>query len=350
MKKHLLLTYFIFCIIFLPAITIAVTDNITGSDYIRTGETIFDLTNGDYVLPKFSPNGKYFAYSEVINDSTYETTQVLLLNLKSHAIDTILKSNIANKYATYKSFVTGIDWSADNKILFVTLHDGDVSSSTVKINITTHKIESSKATLEYRPLSVSENRILAKLINLYPEINNEAFENTFKNLSYLYVPDNGIILQNNYVSEDHNIWYLNTKINKKQTLISLLPNEYYSFGSGAIYNKSAVFVVKKDSLAKLYTFVDDSLKYLTGFLTTLQTPTILVKGTSSNYVYYNLVTAEPYEKSNNPVFCFNGVINKQLIDFQYIYDFDVNFTNKLIALCHWEKGKRYITIKHLLDN
>lgn len=347
MRKYLFLLLLFTYVSFFNVTNIFPYENNTG-DYIRTGSIIIELTNGDYVLPKFSPNGKYLAYSEVISDSNSETTQLLLLNLSDNSIDTILKPNTANKYATYKSFAIDLSWSIDGKYVFVTLHDGDVNSYKLKINILTHNIVSVIETPEYRVLPNEQKRLLSKLIKMYPEICNDAFDNIFSNNFYLYIPKKGVILQKSYANEDNDIWYLDYNIHNIKKLIPLKNEDNYSFGGGASCNQSAVFVIKKDSLAQLYTYIGGSINYLSSFQTTIQTPTILTKKSTNNSVYYLLTTCYSYEKLNNPVFCFNGKTNKQLIDYQNIYDFDVSFTNKLIAICHWKNDKRYITIKYLL--
>src|SRR5207247_3500028 len=68
-----------------------------------TGRTITELRAGDYVWPKFSPNGRLLAVSQVLADSAGENTQILILDMRRGVLDTLLSAKAADVRSARRS-------------------------------------------------------------------------------------------------------------------------------------------------------------------------------------------------------------------------------------------------------
>lgn len=115
-----------------------------GVKQVKTsGKIIATIEKGDFIFPRFSPDGNLLAYAKVIINDNVENTAIYLLNLKTHKIYSLLGAAAAKKYATYKTFVSEMKW-LDAKRLKVTLSDGDVDETTIVFNVLTQHIISKK--------------------------------------------------------------------------------------------------------------------------------------------------------------------------------------------------------------
>ncbi len=103
-----------------------------------SGEEILHL-KGDVVYPRFSPNGRYLAYSKVIVENKIENTEVLVYDLKKKKEIVLLDPQSAKDYATYKAYVLHIQW-LNNRHLKVNVSDGDVDSTDITFDVLQRKI------------------------------------------------------------------------------------------------------------------------------------------------------------------------------------------------------------------
>jgi Tol biopolymer transport system component len=102
------------------------------------------LNHGDYVHPKFSPDGKLLAYSRVIleksrDGNNTEYTEVLIMDLTTGKIKKLLDPEASKKYAVYKAYVSDLEWK-NNRECIVTVSDGDVGASILTIDSLKQKV------------------------------------------------------------------------------------------------------------------------------------------------------------------------------------------------------------------
>jgi hypothetical protein len=104
-----------------------------------SGVLVVTIKNGDFVYPTFSPDAKRLAYSRVIRRKDFESTEVLLYDLNTHKQSVLLNSKKAETYATYKVFVSGMQWQSKNH-LQVSVGDGDVGGTDLIFDPVTRKL------------------------------------------------------------------------------------------------------------------------------------------------------------------------------------------------------------------
>ncbi len=90
-----------------------------------SGRTLATITEGDFVHPSLSPNGRMLAYARVVRDKNMESTEVLLMDLASGKRWTLLSRKAARRYAVYQAFVTAIKWIGAIRVR-ASIADGDV--------------------------------------------------------------------------------------------------------------------------------------------------------------------------------------------------------------------------------
>ncbi len=111
-----------------------------GHAAIASGSVIAALTDGDYFLPVFSPNGRRLAcarkairrgvteYSKNKNDPhDFVTGELILLDTSTWQPTLCLQADACAKYRVYAAPIIGIEWRSNDR-LTVTLHDGDVDN------------------------------------------------------------------------------------------------------------------------------------------------------------------------------------------------------------------------------
>ena len=103
------------------------------------GALVATIKNGDFVHPTFSPDAKRLAYSRVITRKDFESTDVSLYDLSTHKRLVLLNSRKAERYATYKVFVSGMQWESRNR-LQVSVGDGDVDGTDLIFDPVTRKL------------------------------------------------------------------------------------------------------------------------------------------------------------------------------------------------------------------
>ena len=93
------------------------------------------ISEGDFVHPRFSPDGTQLIYADVLVRDGVEGTSVYLMDLKSKSVRTLLGAEDADKYSVYKVFVTNIQW-LDNTRVALMLSDGDVGTTEMILKVT----------------------------------------------------------------------------------------------------------------------------------------------------------------------------------------------------------------------
>jgi len=92
------------------------------------GDVLWDLDDGDFLFPRFSPDGSTLAFASSIVRDEVEGTEVFLLDLATGKRRRLLDADDAAKLGVYKAFVGDLAWS-DRSVLWVDVYDGDVGGT-----------------------------------------------------------------------------------------------------------------------------------------------------------------------------------------------------------------------------
>src|SRR6266542_3402122 len=271
-----------------------------------TGRTIRLLALGDYVLPRFSPSGQLLAISEVLADTVHENTQILILNMRRSALDTLLPAEAAAKYATYKAYVSDFEWLSDSSLL-AWIPDGDVGAAAVTFNVRSKRIireehhEGEEDSIPpYQPLADSLGR-------LYPDVATPRASPSDVFGSALSWPTvrvrSAVLLQKRYAGVDDDVWLYRLDRPDAKRILPL------SGGPRA---------------------------------------SLSVRRQRGDNVWFILRVHESYEHGNNPAFLYDGERLLPFADYAELADFDVHPATRRIAFVYWDGTQRHLAVKELV--
>ncbi|HEX5875825.1 MAG TPA: hypothetical protein VFY60_14355 [Pyrinomonadaceae bacterium] len=308
-----------------------------------SGKEIAAFKNGDYVHPTFSPDGKVLAYSKVLVRRDFENTEVLLYSLSTRRTSVLLNSQRAKKYATYKAFVSEMEWRSPRR-LDVVIGDGDVDSTRLTFDpfrrrLLREKHESSADDWP-PPMSPLQRQARQQAVTLFPDFPPEVLDSELLNFAPV-LPGKGIVLR-----EKGGVSFLDFESKSQKRLISVPGNAPYNLNGGLSFGSSIIIAVSDRSKTYLFLYRDEKIKPLAE----LKSPGhswIEVKHRSSEGVVFLVRTHATYERGDNPLFIFNGDRLLQVKEYPELHDAAVDPAGQRIAFCYWDGNQRHIVIKEL---
>ncbi|MBK6313629.1 MAG: PD40 domain-containing protein [Blastocatellia bacterium] len=111
------------------------------------GAVVATIDGGDFVYPRFSPDGKKLAYVSVQVVEGAELDEVILFDIASQKKRKLIDVGEAKKYATYSAYVSSMEWTGRNR-LRVSMSDGDVDSEQLTFNTISGRIVRRRHTSE----------------------------------------------------------------------------------------------------------------------------------------------------------------------------------------------------------
>lgn len=306
------------------------------------------IKNGDFVHPTFSPDGNLLAYSRVVVKGDLETTDVLLFNLSTQKHSVLLNSRRAEAYATYKAFVTGMEWRSTRR-LEVSVGDGDVGLTHLIFDPVSRKLLRERVEsfdeVETISLAPGPQKAYRRAQDLFPFFPGPVLENALYNMA-LVIPDRGIVLQKNYAGEDNNIWFLDFQNKSVRALINLPDDSIRAFGGGVSFKSSIILVLSRSPKTFLFLYRDGKIRAL-GEFNSKVVQGIEVKHVSPSRVIFLVRTHAPYERGDNPLFVFDGSQLLRIKDYSDLHDSNVDRSGRRIAFCHWVGAQRHIVVREL---
>lgn len=315
-----------------------------------SGATITTRTNGDFVHPTFSPDGKTLAYSKVLLKGEFENSEVVLHDLSKNRQTVLLGSKKAATYATYKAAVTGMKWTSASR-LEVEVSDGDVGLTYLTFNPLTRRLLKQRVEdldeLEEPPLSLIQQKAYRQARSLFPSFPDEVLDEALHNRAFV-MPERGILLQKNYAGHDHNIWFLDFQNKSASSLLALPAESMHAFGGGVEFKSAIVFALTRGPKTHLYLYQNEQLSEL-GQFNSSGYSWIEVKHASPSRVIFLLRTYASYERGDNPLFIFDGRQLLRVNDYSELYDVNIDPRGRRIAYCYWAGDKRHLAVKELIE-
>jgi hypothetical protein len=305
------------------------------------GKTVLHLSNGDYIYPRFSPNGRFLAYAESLLVQQKESTAIYLYDFKTKTRRILLGSKQANQYATYRAFVVDIKWLG-NEFIEAALSDGDVDTNVLTISVTSNKIVKEKT------ISAGEDGKVATMANtlnkLYPDVEREVFQSAIDAGTTIKIRG-GVILQKNYSGQDHHIWFYGTKKKQVRKILPLDASDSYALGGGIQTKNQLIFAINSSGKSYLIQYRKPNTVKPLAVYKSARAAWIITRLKTPSVAYFTLLLNESYQKGHNPIFRFSrrqGLL--EIAECQLCYDFDVDKQQKRLAITYWSGKKRELRI------
>jgi hypothetical protein len=137
----------------------------------------FSIDDGDYILPRVSPDGRALAYAEVTvfegADFRMESTRLWLLDLTTRERTLLLDEGSALPYGHYAASAIDLDWASANEVS-LHLHDGDVGVSTLVFDVRTREL-TSESHFPGGPMSAEAEEMARRVRDEFPDRAGEVY-------------------------------------------------------------------------------------------------------------------------------------------------------------------------------
>jgi hypothetical protein len=312
-----------------------------------TGKILTTLQDGDYVLPRFSPDSRYLALSRVVLQGNTELTEIQALDLKTLEVKVLLDAKASLKFAIYKSFVAGFAWM-DATTLKAGISDGDVNGVDLIFDVAAGKLVGKKPFSLTDDPSGREEALTPELTAAFPSIPKPVLANALVN-GYK-VGDKKHIVQKNYWKQDNHIWYLDGE-RKEMTKLIEIPDEWiYSLRGGLASGKAFILLVAYGQEAWLVRHAGGKMELLHRFaVKNYQQTGLRVEYVRGDRVLFQVSTGPDYEKRENFLFIHDKSGLRKIKETAPIYDLDVDPAGALIGLSQWHGKQRKLVVRELKE-
>jgi uncharacterized membrane protein YfcA len=309
-----------------------------------TEKTVATITDGDFVHPAFSPDGKKLAYSGVIVENKTELTEIFVRDLKTGNVTRLLDTEKSQSYAVYKSYVFDLTWK-DNQKITAHISDGDVDSTVVTFDVAEGKILSEEFSSE--EMNIPEFSPLGQRAKATFTDWPEGVLGSALNQPFIQIGDDALVVQKHYAREDDHIWRLDFTTGKITKLMDVPEKPYQSLASGFPFGDSIVFALRQPSRITIYLYQDGEVAKLVEIPTEEGRGRTRVKHHSGAGVLFLLQLHRSYEQGHNPLLLYNHSGLHEIKVENELYDAAVSPGGKLLCLVLWQNNQRHLVIKEL---
>ena len=331
--------------------------------------TVLEITDGDFVHPAFSPDGKKLAYSGVVVQENTELTEIFVRELESGETARLLGADKSSGYAVYKSFVIGLEWK-DNNTLVAEISDGDVDSTAVTFDVTKRKILSeefsseddripalsplgrrAKATFTQWPEGVLGSALNQPLIRIGSETGPDAGPDVGPDASN--VTPVALVVQKRHAGEDDHIWRLDFPTGEITKLMDVPEQPLQRLVGGTAKGDAILFALRQGSQVRFYEYRDGEVTELGKISTKEGGGWVDVKFAVWSHSIFLLRRHASYERGHNPLFLYDAsglreveVPGDTKAD---LYDAAVSPDGNLLCLVLWRDDQRHLLVLELPD-
>ncbi|NLY75966.1 MAG: hypothetical protein GX075_11800 [Firmicutes bacterium] len=303
------------------------------------------IDDGDCAHPKFSPDGRFLAYSKAVfekngSGNAVALTEIIVKNLEDGGVRKLLDKEAFRDYASFAAFVSGIEWLNERQVA-VTISDGDDAAKVLTFDIETSElIKTEFLEGEETFLTPREQALYFRIIRLFPEFDQDFLPNSIRHSSF-EIPDRGVVLQKNAPGSDRDIWFLDCQ---SQRITKLLEVKRGELRGGFSFGEAIVFLIAADHRGTIYSYRDFETFTLHKIRTKLPYGFLHVKQAAPHRVVFQIQANARDEEGDNPLFAYDGWKVAKLKKFPKVQDVDISAGGGRIAFCYWEKGQRKLAV------
>jgi hypothetical protein len=309
----------------------------------------FTITlGGDYVYPRFSPDARHLGFAEVVRLDSSESARLLVLDLTTSSIDTLMGSDSTRALGVYSAFVFDITWHGADSLTY-SLSDGDVGSTRLLYSLSKHRLldkQSSEGVDDIDSLPDSLQAVAARLVQLYPHYPPPAIAGSLFNRP-VFLGDSAVLVQFSYHNVDNSVHLLSRR-EPADTILLELPfgrEGIGAFGGGFNLKGALVFAARVDSTALVYVRTPSHTP--TPLLTArahMQQPTLTLRFSDGHTGVALLQTGQTYERTQNVAVLVDSTGLRVLKVPGELFDVDVSPDASRIAVAYWAGPRRNLGV------
>lgn len=310
-----------------------------------TASLTFD---GDFVMPRFSPDGSRLAVGQVVVADSFESSRLLILTLASGRLDTLMDARRVRGYGWYAASLVGVKWSGPDTVTF-TIHDGDVGATNLVFDASTHALLTTYELEENNDADLMPNQqaLLRRLSTLYPAYPADVIVSALNMRSY-FEADSAVVLQFNYYRYNHSIRRFDLRRPDEQLLLEPNPPCWHagSFLGGAEVGATSLLAVCAGYATNLYLAAPGrSPEQIASLETSRFHAHVEVRWRGRDGAAVLIPLHTPYEPGANRALWFDGSRITSLVDVPNLSDFDVSPRGDRMAVSHWVGNQRHLVVQ-----
>ncbi len=312
-----------------------------------SGKILVTLEDGDYVLPRFSPDSRYLAFARVVMQGNTELTEIQALDLKTLKVTTLLDAKGSLEFAVYKGFVAGFSWK-DAATLKAGISDGDVNGVDLIFDVAAGKLIGKKPFSPADDASGGEETSSPELAAAFPSIPRPVLANALAN--GFRVGDKKYIVQKNYWKQDNHIWYLDAGSGQMTKLVDIPEEWIYNLRGAFASGNAFILLVAYGQEAWLVRHAGGKRELLHRFtVKNYQQTKLRVELVRGDRVLFQVSTGPDYEKRENFLFVYDKSGLRKIGETAPLYDLDVDNDGRLLCLSQWKGNRRRLVVRELKD-
>lgn len=318
------------------------------SDIPVSGKILATLENGDYVLPRFSPDARYLAFAHVVMQGNTELTEIQALDLKTLKVTTLLDAKGSLEFAVYKSFVSGFFWT-DATTLKAGISDGDVNGVDLVFDVAAGKLVSKKPFSHAGDASGTERAPAPDMSAAFPALPPPVLANALAN--GFRVGEKKYVVQKNYWKQDNHVWLLDAGSRQLTRLVDIPETWIYSLRGAFASGNAIILLVAWGQEAWLARHAGGRLELLYRFpVKNYQQTELRVEHARGERVLFQVSTGADYEKRESFLFVYDRAGLRKIRETAPIYDLDVDVEGRLLCLSLWKGNSRRLVVREWKDS
>jgi len=309
------------------------------------GKTLLVLEDGDYVLPRFSPDSQFLAFSRVVLQGAIELTEIHALDLKSLKVKNLLNAKASLEFAIHKSFVSGFSWLNTTR-LQAAVSDGDVNGVNLVFDVAVGRLVEKKSFAQSAPVSKPEKVLTPEQLAAFSSIPEPVLQNAIQS-GYEITPKQ-FVVQKNYWKQDSHIWWLDAEHRKLTKLIELPEDWIYSLRGAFAFDSFKILLLAYGPDAWLMRSNGNRLELLHHLrVQNYQQTALRILHRRADRILFQVITGPEYEKRENRMFVYDQTGLQMVKESAPFFDVDVDRDGKHIALSQWHSQRRKLVVREL---
>lgn len=308
------------------------------------GQPVVELTDGDYILPRISPDGSRLAFVEVVVVDDRESSQLWVMDLESGSRRLLVDGREASRHGYYLAWAVALEW-LDDRALKVSIHDGDVDVTELTVDAESgDPIATERISGPIPPLSQRQDQAAQRMRELFPELesNRVAVEDQLFLGFHLFLSPDSILFRRAPEVAGRRIWLADLREGTLGVVAFGSSPRGRITGGIALNASSAILFRRVEGAVEVLRYSHGELEMLDA-MPGGSTAYVRELSRTTSEVVVVLRTHRPSAVGTNHLLVFDGEDVRPLMEREGLVDADLATTanGRLLAMSVW-RGKRRV--------
>jgi len=308
---------------------------------------VVEVSDGDYILPRISPDGARLAFVEVVVLDDRESSQLWVMDLESGSRTLLVDDREVSRHGYYLAWTVALEW-LDDRALKVSIHDGDVGVTELTVD------SESGATIVTEvisgpipPLSPRQVAAAQRMRELFPELESNlvAVEDQVFLGFHLFLSPDSILFRRAAEVAGRRIGLADLREGTLGVVDSGSSTRGWITGGIALNAGAAILFRRVEGAVEPLRYSDGELETLDAMPGGSAAYARELSRTASEVVFL-LRTHRPSEVGTNHLLVFDGEDVRPLLEREGLVDADLATTTngRLLATSVWRGERRVVEV------